>query len=321
MKEYMETVVAVDPKCKNVRETCENQETECLLWAMSGECESNYEYMKFECAPVCQTCDQLDMLNRCPLDPNASNMLDHPGDLNRMFERILSDPIIVETYKPKVLSRPRPFPEEDVDYQEGPWVVTFDTFLTDHECDALIELGMQQGYERSGTVGENQNLDGSFEKLEGEARTSEHAWCYNQCYTNTTTQVVMEKIESVTGFPERNSEHLQMLKYEVGQSYKTHHDYLDHDEERQFGARMLTFFFYLNNVDEGGGTNFPDLDLTVMPQKGKAVLWPSVLDDEPGIKDDRTDHQALPVVRGTKYGTNAWLHQRDFKTPSENNCS
>jgi prolyl 4-hydroxylase len=237
-----------------------------------------------------------------------------------MFERILSDPTIVETYKPKVLSRPRPFPEEDVDYQEGPWVVIFDTFLTDHECDALVELGAEEGYERSGLVGVNTNLDGSFENLVGETRTSENAWCVDDCYENATAQVVMEKIENLTGFPETNSENLQMLKYEVEQAYKTHHDYIDHHQNRQCGARMLTLFLYLNDVDEGGGTNFPDLDLTVMPQKGRAVLWPSILDDEPGIQDSRTEHQALPVVRGIKYGSNAWLHQRDFKTPNENEC-
>jgi hypothetical protein len=30
-------------------------------------------------------------------------------------------------------------------------------------------------------------------------------------------------------------------------------------------------------------------------------------------KDPRTDHQALPVTNGVKYGANAWVHQRDFK--------
>jgi prolyl 4-hydroxylase len=236
-----------------------------------------------------------------------------------MFEGILSDPIVVEKYNPKVLSRPKPFPEENVDYQEGPWLVTFDTFLTDHECDALVELGAQEGYEPSGFVG-GQNIDGSFESLFGEERTSENAWCMDDCYTNATAQVVMEKIENLTGIPERNSENLQMLKYDVGQLYKAHTDYIDHHTERQCGVRMLTLFLYLNNVDAGGGTNFPDLGLTVMPHKGKAVLWPSVLDDAPGEMDPRTEHQALPVERGIKYGANAWLHQRDFKTPSENEC-
>jgi hypothetical protein len=48
----------------------------------------------------------------------------------------------------------------------------------------------------------------------------------------------------------------------------------------------------------GGGTNFPLLgNLTVMPKKGRALIWPSVLDEDPNAKDARTDHQALPVRR------------------------
>jgi prolyl 4-hydroxylase len=79
-------------------------------------------------------------------------------------------------------------------------------------------------------------------------------------------------------------------------------------------------FLYLNDVEAGGGTNFPRLDLTVMPKRGKAVLWPSVLNDRPNEKDGRTNHQALPVEKGVKYGANAWLHQRDFKSPYDRGC-
>jgi len=40
----------------------------------------------------------------------------------------------------------------------------------------------------------------------------------------------------------------------------------------------------------------------VQPKKGNALLWPSVLDKEPETKDGRTDHEALPVIKGIKYG-------------------
>jgi prolyl 4-hydroxylase len=60
-------------------------------------------------------------------------------------------------------------------------------------------------------------------------------------------------------------------------------------------------FLYLSEVD-GGGTHFPLLDITVQPKLGSAVLWPSVRDDEPEKKDFRTDHEALEVINGVKYG-------------------
>jgi prolyl 4-hydroxylase len=65
---------------------------------------------------------------------------------------------------------------------------------------------------------------------------------------------------------------------------------------------MLTLFLYLNDVEEGGETNFPKVDVTVQPKKGSALLWPSVLDEDPEKKDFRTDHEALPVLKGIKYG-------------------
>ncbi len=71
--------------------------------------------------------------------------------------------------------------------------------------------------------------------------------------------------------------------------------------------RIFTLFAYLNDVPEGGGTTFTDLPtgpVTFQPEKGKAVLWPSVLADSPHAKDDRTHHEALPVTKGEKFGAN-----------------
>ena len=73
--------------------------------------------------------------------------------------------------------------------------------------------------------------------------------------------------------------------------------------DRQQGVRILTVYLYLNDVPAGGGTNFDKLGLTVMPKRGRALLWPSVLDKQPNMKDKSTSHQALPVEEGVKYGT------------------
>ena len=71
---------------------------------------------------------------------------------------------------------------------------------------------------------------------------------------------------------------------------------------RQQGVRLLTFYLYLNDVEEGGGTEFDQLGVTVTPKRGRAALWPSVKNDNPNQQDGRTTHQALPVAKGVKYG-------------------
>jgi prolyl 4-hydroxylase len=159
-------------------------------------------------------------------------------------------------------------------------------------------------------------------------------------------------MSKVMGIPAENSEDLQLLKYEVGQYYNTHHDYIPHQKgtkmrnvfvfvllesinrlqrdltylllartDRQCGPRTLTFFIYLSDVEAGGGTDFPILGLTVMPKRGSAVLWPSVYDSNPMLMDGRTKHQALPVEAGTKFAANGWIHMFDYVAPQERGCN
>jgi prolyl 4-hydroxylase len=239
-----------------------------------------------------------------------------PGDVNKMFERIVAD-----FPKVNIFSRP-----SDDRAEDGPWVITIDNFLTDEECERLIELGHLKGYERSADVGK-MNWDGTFEDSINDGRTSTNAWCEEDCQSDAKTKSVLEKIENLTGIPEQCSESLQLLRYEPGQFYQTHHDYIDEQLDRPEGVRILTVFLYLNEPESGGGTNFPTLlnkgpgGLTVMPKKGRVLLWPSVLNEDPNTADLRTEHQALTVEAGLKFGANAWVHQRDFKTPQETGCT
>ena len=138
-------------------------------------------------------------------------------------------------------------------------------------------------------------------------------------------QDVVNRIEYLTHIPQTNSESLQLLRYGEGQYYGVHHDLIQEQTHRPPGVRILTFYMYLNgNEDsglEGGGTSFPRVGITVTPKKGRAALWSSVLNEDPHRKDPRTDHTALPVTKGVKYGANAWIHQRDFMTPNRRGCT
>ena len=60
----------------------------------------------------------------------------------------------------------------------------------------------------------------------------------------------------------------QTLRYEPGQYYRVHHDQNAHPRS-PWGPRLFTFFLYLNSVEEGGGTRFPKLNLTVEPRPGR----------------------------------------------------
>eukprot|EP00934_Nitzschia_sp_Nitz4_P009155 Nitzschia sp. Nitz4//scaffold230_size58257//49981//51289//NITZ4_006488-RA/size58257-processed-gene-0.53-mRNA-1//1//CDS//3329543271//9145//frame0 len=306
-REYLQNVVMVDDEYLEVRELCENKNENCAMWSLWGECEANPAYMLLNCAPVCKACDMLHIENRCPMDPDAVDAL-YPGDVDKLFERIANDPFYKQ-FDPVVLSEP----------PLGPWMIMFENALSDEEADRLIELGQTQGYQRSSDVG-TRNQDGTYSININSGRTSTNAWCQNECMEDPVAQRVMARIANITGIPETNSEHLQLLRYEKDQFYNVHSDYIPHQIERPTGVRILTYYMYLNDVEEGGGTNFPQLKKTVTPKKGRAVLWPSVFNDHPNQRDSRTNHQALPVIQGVKYGANAWIHQRDYKSPNQYGC-
>lgn len=273
---------------------------------------------------------RIDINNRCPLDPNAKDALE-PGDLNKMFENITDINGPFKEHVPLVYSHPSGIDTSRIQYaiddpiKNGPWIIEFEKFSTDEEADRLVELGEELGYERSTDVGEIL-ADGSYGAKTSKSRTSTNAWCVDKCYEDPLAKSVYNRISKVTGTPEVNQENLQLLHYDVGQYYNSHHDYIPSQRQRQCGPRILTFFLYLNNVEEGGETKFNDLKVSdggmvVKPKKGKALLWPSVINEDPEQMEYRTHHQAMPVIKGVKVAANAWIHLRDFKTPNEISCT
>ena len=154
------------------------------------------------------------------MDPDAPNSWS-AGDLNAMFERLTNEPYL-SLYKTKILSSPE---------TGGPWVITMENVVSEEEAAQMIELGAIEGYERSSDVG-NLKADGTFDVHVNSGRTSTNAWCLNDCYKNATALAVVDRLSQITGINETNSENLQMLRYEEGQHYQVHHDYIGHHIRR-----------------------------------------------------------------------------------------
>lgn len=75
------------------------------------------------------------------------------------------------------------------------------------------------------------------------------------------------------------------------------------------------------DVEEGGETGFNQLGLAIKPKKGRALLWPSTLSEDPEEIDARTTHEAKPVIKGTKFAANAWIHMYDYEKPNLWGCT
>ena len=323
------SAIAGDPKFKG----CDDQSSYCGQWAAVGECVSNPNYMRHNCPVTCHLCQSskchdldtptcaeevakgmcrkepdrmykecrwsckwcaMDTSSRC-LRPKTSRPAARKGTLAHMFGRALSPELA--QYSPIVHSR-------------DPWVVSFETFLSADEADRIIQVG-GRGWRRS--------LAGDGVQA---VRTSSTSWCEHRgCGRDPLLARVRERIANVTLVPETNAEHLQVLKYDVGQFYKVHHDQ-NSPQTSAWGPRMYTFFMYLNDAAEGGGgeTHFPQLNISIKPKRGRALLWPSVLNEDPNERDFRTEHEAVVVRKGQKFAANYWLHMYDFQDATDKGC-
>jgi len=255
---------------------CNDRHEQCAGFKRNDECNKNPGWMIVNCPKSCNACHLLDPKVRCNrANLNISTLPAYqPGEMSAMFSSI--EERFQDRYGVNVLST-------------DPYVVTFDNFMTDREVAALIKA-VEGGWERSTDTGQS-NEFGETGRVLSQGRTSSNSWCRRECENNPDVKRIMQKIEEVTRVPIDNYESFQVLRYELGQKYNAHHDASESQVRLSCGPRILTFFLYLSDVEEGGETGFPQLGINVKPKKGSALLWPSTLDSNPEQIDHRTLHE------------------------------
>lgn len=197
----------------------------------------------------------------------------------------------------------------------SPRIFMVRNFLTDQECDYIIELAKPK-VARS-TVIDNET---GRNKLD-EGRTSEGMFV-SESHTDPLIKDIETRISLVTMIPEENGEDLQVLRYGLNGEYRPHYDYFNlltvggvYNFHRG-GQRVASFLMYLNTPEEGGETVFPKVDIKVIPKKGDALLFYDCCLD--GRTDPQTFHGGLPVIRGEKWLATKWLRQNVFKRNNKN---
>lgn len=125
------------------------------------------------------------------------------------------------------------------------------------------------------------------------------------------------KIDETLGIARAHAETIQGQRYEVGQEYRHHKDYLlEHrphwqTERLRGGQRSWTAMVYLNAVEAGGETEFSELGLTIAPQPGTLITWNNM--DRRGRPNRNTRHAALPVQAGRKHVITQWYRLEEWK--------
>jgi prolyl 4-hydroxylase len=125
---------------------------------------------------------------------------------------------------------------------------------------------------------------------------------------------LQKRIDDLLGIERDHGERLEGQRYLAGQEFRPHTDWFPANspswekEAGHGGQRAFTAMVYLNEVEQGGETAFPALDIAVAPRVGTLLVWNNA--DADGVPNPWTIHAGTPVVRGIKYIVTKWYRPR-----------
>ena len=177
------------------------------------------------------------------------------------------------------------------------YLKVYDDALSSDFCDAIIAkfealTDKQVSTDLEGVrhfteinIARNPEFQEEFKYLQMQAQTS------IQQYVND-VGIEEGQWQQQSGFEE-----FRMKRYEPNDKdeFSYHVDVQDYASAR----RYLVFFWYLNDVEEGGETHFHDIDQGVKPVQGRLLMFPPTW---------TYPHAGLKPVSGNKYIIGGYLH-------------
>ena len=174
-------------------------------------------------------------------------------------------------------------------------IYSIDNFLNHEESDELISLIKTRL--RPSTIASSEGTD------DQSYRTSKTCDLGN--LDNALLEDIDRRICSFLDIDHKFSEVIQGQFYEIGEEFKAHTDFFEKDQMQEYGGargqRTDTFMIYLNDVEEGGETEFLHFSKRVKPKTGRIVIWPSAF---PYL------HRGNPPLSGEKYILTSWMMLR-----------
>lgn len=189
----------------------------------------------------------------------------------------------------------------------APTIETISALLDPMECSHLAVMSMPH-LKPSRVISDAQSARVT------DGRSSEGMSFHHGLRDMVTTNII-KRLCVIAGGEFSHTEGLTVLMYRPAAQYRVHPDYFPVDSaggQRQLengGQRIKTLICYLNEVEAGGETEFPDLGIKVKPEPGSVVYFENA--DSDGKPYTNSRHAGLPVISGSKWISTLWLRQRD----------
>jgi prolyl 4-hydroxylase len=204
----------------------------------------------------------------------------------------------------------RNFYETGEKVNNDPLVCVFEEFLTELEIEQLLAAAkpkLRQALVSAADSG-----------VESTGRSGRNCWIAHGY--NAVVEELSLRVAEVVGIPLEHAESLQLIHYAENEEYAPHFDAWDAATERgqrcmlKGGQRMATCLFYLNDVEQGGGTSFPNLDMEIRAKKGRMVLFHNCHEGST-VRHPDSLHGGMPVLQGEKWACNFWFRELEYQAP------
>ena len=193
-----------------------------------------------------------------------------------------------------------------MDVKLSDFIYTADDALTKEFCSHVIEKFENDDRKSQGVLGTNKIVDKTIKdstdlvisKVKKDWGEEDHTF-----FTSISNQLdyywqsldsIHERLIPIGPHTKVQDQGYQVKRYEPDGYYHWHQDYV---VDNDYGARALTFIWYLNDQTEAGETEF--LDGTIItPKAGKLLIFPATW---------CFLHRGLPPKVGRKYIATGWL--------------
>ena len=183
--------------------------------------------------------------------------------------------------------------------KQGSFIFESENALPDFLCDDMVarfEAHPEDQY--AGRVGSDANQNTQLKKTTDLVVTGKDHWqdVQNNLFRSLalTLQKFSQRYPYFAELKRYQDSAYNLQRYRPGEYYDWH---VDADNEA-LSSRQLVAIWYLNDVEQGGETDFYHQHLSIKPTKGKLVLFPPFWTHQ---------HRAAEIEKGVKYIATTWI--------------
>jgi hypothetical protein len=194
-------------------------------------------------------------------------------------------------------------PSPVIEAKEGSFIFEQHNALTSEQCDYLIRtFDSHPEDHREGVIG----VPGGEVEVDRSIKQSTDCKIMDQSHWQRADRIFFESVnwalrQLVTDYgfdsfavnPVKDMGYM-VRRYDEDEFYDWHTD----GGKWHYALRQLVFLWYLNDVEEGGCTEFAYQDVNVKPEKGKLAIFPPFWTHK---------HRGGRVLSGPKYVATTWI--------------